>query len=390
MNISWHNIKAIILRELRIIRKRPIYIMGSVVTMAFCSIFFLTFFKDGLPHDLPIAVVDYDNSSLSRSFAQQLNSTQLGKVIKYNTFKEAREDLQRGKITSICVIPEGMYANVSANRRPEFTFYINSEYFVGGALAYKDILTMVNLANGAVQREVLRAKGLTEDEIMGRIQPIQTDIHEIGNQYTNYGYYLVNILLPGMLEMTVIIILIYSLGAELKYGTSRHLLKTSGGTMLTALIGKLIVYTVLFSAIGLIMIILLYHWMHFPIKGSIWNMFIDVILMVLASEGVAIFIIGLLPIPRLALSIGALYSILGFSLSGFTLPIETMPPYIQGLAVAFPLRHYYLFYCQEVIFGAGFAGWWQEVIHMLVFLLLPLSVMARLKKAYILQNFPKN
>jgi ABC-2 type transport system permease protein len=193
-----------------------------------------------------------------------------------------------------------------------------------------------------------------------------------------------------MLEMTVIIILIYSLGAELKYGTSRHLLKTSGGSMLTALIGKLIVYTVLFSAIGLIMIILLYHWMHFPINGSIWNMFIDVILMILASEGVAIFIIGLLPIPRLALSIGALYSILGFSLSGFTLPIETMPPYIQGLAVAFPLRHYYLFYCQEVIFGAGFAGWWQEVIHMLVFLLLPLSVMARLRKAYILQNFPKN
>ena len=30
----------------------------------------------------------------------------------------------------------------------------------------------------------------------------------------------------GVLEMAVIIILIYSLGAELKYGTSRHLLKT--------------------------------------------------------------------------------------------------------------------------------------------------------------------
>ena len=138
------------------------------------------------------------------------------------------------------------------------------------------------------------------------------------------------------------------------------------------------------------LIILLYHWMGFPIAGSIWNMFLAIVLMVLASESIAIFILGCLPVPRLALSIGALYSVLGFTLSGFTLPIEALPPYVQGLAVAFPLRHYYLFYVQEVIFGAGFAGWWQEVIHLLVFLFLPLAVLPRLKGAFINQNFPKN
>ena len=97
----------------------------------------------------------------------------------------------------------------------------------------------------------------------------------------------------------------------------------------------------------------------------------------------------MLPVPRLALSIGALYSVLGFSLSGFTLPLEAMPPYSQGLASMFPLRHYYLFYVQEVIFGAGFAGWWKEVIYLLVFLFVPLIGLERLKKAYIHQNFPK-
>ena len=84
-----------------------------------------------------------------------------------------------------------------------------------------------------------------------------------------------------------------------------------------------------------------------------------------------------------------LYSVLAFSMSGFTLPVETMPPYIQGLAEAFPLRHYFLFYSREVIFGTGFAGWWQEVIHLLIFLLLPSLVIYRLKGAYVRQNFPK-
>lgn len=385
----WQNIGAVVRRELRIMRNRPIYLLGSVVTVAFCAIFFLTFLKQGLPHDLPIGIVDLDNSSLSRNFARQLDAMQLGKVLKYDSFAEAREDMQSGKITAVCVIPAGMYADVQASRRPTFTYYLNGLYFVGGALSYKNILTMINLADGAVQREVLRAKGVNEDAIMGRIQPVNVDVHQIGNQFTNYGYYLTNIFLPGVLALTVVIILIYSLGAELKYGTSRHLLSTAGGSMYNALFGKLVVYTTLFSVIGLILILLMYDWMHFPIKGSIWNMFLAIVLLVLASESVAIFIIGLLPIPRLALSIGALYSVLAFSMSGFTLPVETMPPYIQGLAEAFPLRHYFLFYSREVIFGTGFAGWWQEVIHLLIFLLLPSIVIYRLKGAYVRQNFPK-
>ena len=385
----WQNIGAVVRRELRIMRNRPIYLLGSVVTVAFCAIFFLTFLKQGLPHDLPIGIVDLDNSSLSRNFSRQLDATQLGKVLKYDSFAEAREDMQSGKITAVCVIPAGMYADVQASRRPTFTYYLNGLYFVGGALSYKNILTMINLADGAVQREVLRAKGVNEDAIMGRIRPVNVDVHQIGNQYTNYGYYLTNIFLPGVLALTVVIILIYSLGAELKYGTSRHLLSTAGGSMYNALFGKLVVYTTLFSVIGLILILLMYDWMHFPIKGSIWNMFLAIVLLVLASESVAIFIIGLLPIPRLALSIGALYCVLAFSMSGFTLPVETMPPYIQGLAEAFPLRHYFLFYSREVIFGTGFAGWWQEVIHLLIFLLLPSLVIYRLKGAYVRQNFPK-
>ena len=90
----WHNIAAVVRRELRIMRNRPIYLLGSVVTVAFCAIFFLTFLKDGLPHDLPVGIVDYDNSTLSRNFARQLDATQLGKVIRYDTFAQAAS-LQR-------------------------------------------------------------------------------------------------------------------------------------------------------------------------------------------------------------------------------------------------------------------------------------------------------
>lgn len=381
---------AVARRELRIIRQRPIYLLGSVGVIAFCSIFFLTFLKDGLPSDVPIGLVDYDYSSTSRNFCQQLDATQLGKVVHYDSFAAAREDMNRGKIAAVCVVPVGMNDDIQANRQPKITFYVNGLYFVSGALAWKDLLQMVNLTNGAVQRQAFRARGYNDSQIMGMIRPVDVDVHQIGNVGTNYNYYLSSVLLPGVLEMIVIIVLIYSLGAELKYGTSRHLLQTSGNSIVTALAGKLLVWTLTFSAIGLILILLLFHRLHFPLAGSIWNMFLGIFLMIFASEAIAIFILEMLPVPRLALSIGALYSVLGFSLSGFTLPIEAMPPYIQGLAAAFPLRHYYLFYVQEAIFGAGFAGWWKQVIYLLIFILLPLIGLVRLKKAYIHQNFPKD
>ena len=386
---KFKKIQRVISREIGIIRKRPIYLLGSAGVMAFCALFFLTFFRDGLPSDLPIGIVDNDESWVSREFARNLDATQLGKVIKYDSFAEAREDMMKGQLTSICVIPENAYSDILANRQPEFTYYLNGLYFVGGALAYKDILTLVNLANGAVKREVLRARGFNDDAIMGRIQPISIDTHQIGNAYTNYGYYLTNIMLPGILEMVVIIVLIYAMGTELKYGTSRHLMEMTGNSITLALGGKLLVYTLLFSVLGILMELLLYGIMGFPINGSMWNMVINVLLLVLASEGVAIFIFGCLPVTRLALSIGALYSVMGFTMAGFTLPLETMPPFIQGWSVAFPLRHYYMFYTQEVIFGSGFAGWWQEIVHMMIFMLLPIPVLGRLKRAYIHLNFPR-
>ena len=376
-------------REFGIIRRKPVYLLGSVGVMAVCCLFYLTFFKAGLPEDLPIGVLDLDNSSLSRNFCRQLDATQLGKVIKYEDFTTARDAMQAGQITSLCVIPQGMNEDVNANRRPVFTYYVNSLYLIGGALSYKDILTMVTLTGGAVQREVLRMKGYSEGAIMGLIQPIVIDEHKIGNATTNYGVYLNNIILPGLLALSIIFVLIYALGSELRYGTSRELMETADGSMAAALLGKLLPYTLIYLALGLGLDLLMFGVCHYPLNGSVGNMMLAMVVFILANEAVAVTIIGLLPTLRYALSIAALFTILGFSFSGFTFPVEAMPTAIQGISVLFPLRFYYLLYVQEAIFGTGLAGWWQYIVYLLLFLIGPLCVARRLKGAWIHQNFEK-
>ena len=384
-----HNIAAVIRRELRLMRQRPVYLLASVGVMTFCMIFFLTLLRDRIPQDLPVGVVDLDESSLSRNFIRQLDATRIGETVGFSSYTEARKALQTGKISSFCVIPEGFYSDVLSNRQPVLTMYVNTLYFVGGALSYKELLTLANLSSGAVQREVFRAKGMDDNAIMAQIQPIVIDAHNIGNPAADYRAFLCNALIPGVLETIIILVTVYAIGSELKHGTSRHLLEKAGGSMTAAMLGKLIPYTVLFTMMGIICDLILYDRMGFPMAGSIWNMFLGTLLLVLASEAAAFFIVGALPVLRLAISISALYSMLAFSLAGFSLPVEAMPSYIQGLATAFPLRHFYLMYVQEGIFGSGFEGWYTQVIALMCFLALPPLVYRRLQKAYIDLNFPR-
>ncbi|MBR3012218.1 MAG: ABC transporter permease [Bacteroidales bacterium] len=380
----------VVRREVRIWVRRPIYIVGSVFVMAFCTFFYLSFLKDGVPSDVLIAVVDLDGSSTSREFCRQLDATQLGKVVHYDDFASARFDMQGGRVTSVCVIPEGFNRDIQAQRQPTMSFYINGLYFLGGSLAWKDLLTMVNLTAGAVQREVLRMQGVPESTIMGQLRPVDIDIHQIGNPTMNYGAYLANMMIPGMLQMVVIILLIYSLGTELKYGTSRHLLQTVDGDIYAAVSGKVALYTLLFTLIGWSIEVILYKWMHFPLAGRLGQMMLACFLLVLASEAVAVLIIGCVPVCRFALSIGALYSVLGLSLTGFTLPVEAMPAGLRGLTMMYPLRYYYEMYVQCGVFGSGFGQWYIYVVALLLFCFLPFLVLRRLKHAYEYLDYERN
>ena len=124
--------------------------------------------------------------------------------------------------------------------------------------------------------------------------------------------------------------------------------------------------------------------MHYPLSGSIWNMCVGITALVLASAAVALLIISMVPTLRLAISVGAIYSILGITMAGFTLPVDGMPELIR------PLRHYYLFYVQEGIYGAGFAAWWPYLVYLLLFLFLPALGFRRLRHAYEYLDYPRN
>jgi ABC-2 type transport system permease protein len=223
---------------------------------------------------------------------------------------------------------------------------------------------------------------------MGIIQPISLDVHLIGNPWANYGVYLLNVLLPGELQLMVLLLTIFSIGIELKERTARSWLKTANHSFSAALLGKALPYTFVFTIIGVVGDILLYRFMHYPMQASIGWMFLATFLFVIAYQAIGIFLIGLLPVLRDGVMVAAFYGLLAFTYAGFTFPIEYMPSNIRIFSELFPIRHYFRMYVNEALLGLDIRHSLVHIAAMSAFLLLPLLVFTRLKKAVIYLHYP--
>ena len=376
-------------REVHQMFARPLYMFASVGVMLLSTFFFLTLMRRGSAEKMPIAFVDLDQTSISRRLCHEMQATPSVDIcLITSSYPEAREAMQQGHVYGIFVIPDGFYDDLVAFKRPKMDFYVTNAYTVGGNTAYKQMLTMVNLTSGAFQREVLRKKGLPDDVIMHRIQPLTIEGHMIANPWGNYSVYLVSTILPGILGLICIMLTIFAIGYELKMRTSREWLRTASGNYTVAMIGKLIPYTIIYLVLGIGCHLILYRFAGFPVYGSHARLLFGLLLFIMAMEAMGIFLIGCLPTLRDAISIGALYSMLGFSLSGFTYPVMNMLPPVQALSYLEPLRHYYLIYVNEALMCAPTINSLVPALSLCAFMLLSLAIAPRLHKALIYQNYP--
>lgn len=383
------NIRQVIRRELKQMFARPLYLFASVGVMLLSTFFFITLMKRGSAEQIPIAVVDLDQTAISRRLSHEMQATSAVDIrLLTFSYQEARETMQQGEIYGIFVIPEGFYSDLVDFKRPQLHFYVTNAYTVGGNTAYKQMLTVANLVSGAFQREVLRKKGMTDDMIMQRIQPIAIEAHMIANPWNNYSVYLVSTILPGILGLVCIMLTIFAIGYELKMQTSREWLSAAGGNYFVAILGKLIPYTLLYVILGFGCYGIMFGFAGFPVNGSHIRLLLGLILFIFAMESAGIILIGCLPTLRDAISVGALYSMLGFSLSGFTYPVSNMLPPVQALANLEPLRHYYLIYVNEALMAAPATDSIIPALSLCTFILLSLCVAPRLHRALVYQNYP--
>ena len=374
-------LKAIMVRSLVQIVRRPVYWTGFFLIPLFMFLFLTTMLENGLPTRVPAAMVDRDGTSMSREITQSLNGMQMVNLTHTpNSFSEARHLMQSGKVYGFFLIPENFQADLLAGRKPVITFYTNMTYFVPASILFKTFKATAVYSKAGIAMNIVQSAGADAETLAPMMMPVNIASRGIGNPQLNYGIYIANSFVPCLLQLMIFLITAFSLGQELKYGTSRRLMQMADGSVVKALFGKLFPQTVIWWVVAFFMTAWLYRYNHYPMNGSWGWMLLSEFMFVLACQGFAIFVVCVLPNLRLSLSVCALLGILSFSIGAFSFPVPSMYPAMRLFTYIVPVRYNFLIYADQALNGIDIAYSKMWFVGYIVFMLLPLTLLWRLKK----------
>lgn len=250
------NTLAVLRREIYRVARQPMYWLLTVILPIVAFAFFAVLLYKGVARDIPIAVVDQDNSTLSRKVTQMIDATPTAWVAYgVQGMEEAERLMLQGKVMGIVLIPDFFEKNILNNSQTHLESYLTGTNITVNGLLAKDLQTTVTTFTAGIQLQLLMKQGLTEKQAMAQLMPVRFDKHVLFNPHINYGYYLSPSFMPMMLLIFTIMATIFVIGTELKNGTAREWYDTAGGSVFAAYAGKILPITVIMFLMSELMLL---------------------------------------------------------------------------------------------------------------------------------------
>ncbi len=375
-----HPLYNVLCRELRRMTSRRLYFGVCLVLPLFCLFFMATIFGSGQMENIPIGIVDQDNTATSRQIVRNISAVPTFKVTRHFTDETAaRQAVQRKEIYGYLSIPTGFTQRATTGMDATLSYYYHYALLsVGSELmaAFETALAPVALSPIAMEAVSL---GVSQEQITTFLLPVQSSMHPLYNPDLDYSIYLSQPFFYVLFQILILLITVYIIGSELKFHTAQEWLITVRGNILTAVVGKLLPYTFIFSVIGILANYILYGVLHIPFHGSLLMMNLMTILFIIATQALAVFIFSIFPRIAYIISIVSMVGSLGATLSGVTFPVTSMYPPVHAASYLFPVRHFTEIAQSMLYFDSGFGYYWQSAAILWLFPLVALLILPRLK-----------
>lgn len=342
----------VIRREIRRIADSWVLIFTTMIAPLIAFLVITWLFSQGVVRDLPIAVVDMDNTAFSSKVARLVDAAPVCNVMfRLNSTDEARQMMNEGKIDAIVVLPFDLEKKVMNSGAPAIAVYINNTNVVKGGALKSGLFTTLSTISAGVKVQVSIKKGQTPDQAIAKARPVKTNTHLLFNPFGNYSYFLVLGLLPLLSIVFIFLGSVYALGIELKEGTSGELIKLANNNIAVALAGKMLPYTLLFFVDMMIMNIILMKTLGTPVHGSLFIILLSEIVLIISYQLLAILFLKLTANLRLSLSLGSAYTMMALTFSGLTFPSIAMPMMAKLFSLVFPYTFWLQIFMSQTLRG---------------------------------------
>jgi ABC-2 type transport system permease protein len=353
---------------------------STLIAPALSFLLIIWIFSGGVIVDLPVAVIDNDNSAMSRIAERAIDASPVANVIKITSVYEARLLMEEGKTDAIVVIEKDFEKNILKSQNPGIAVFINNTNVVkGGALKSGIYKSLETISTGIKIQSYLRT-GSNTQQAFAKAQPIRLDSHILFNPFGNYSYFLVLALLPLMVNVFTFLGSVYAIGIEIKEGTAGKWFNTANKNITTAIIGKMFPYTLLFMLNVMLMNLLLFKVLDTPITGSLFIVIISEILLIITYQILAILFIAITVNMRLSLSIGSAYTMMALTFSGLTFPTFAMPIIAKMFSMIFPYTFWLKIFLSQTLRGEPLFETLVPFISLTIFILIGFLAFPKMRK----------
>lgn len=367
-------------RELHTIARSRSLLFATIIGPLMGFFLVVWIFSANVPRDLPVAVVDMDHTSLSRQIARMTDATPIAAIYRdFTSLEEAKKAMERGDADAVLYIPERTEKNILKGIGSEVDLYVNNTNVVKGGLLSSGIRKAIGTLSAGIKLQGQYRNGYYGEQAMARIMPVQLRSEVLFNPYISYSYFLTACLLPIILIVFTLLGTIYSLGGELYKGNGPQLLKNADNSIIVALAGKILPYTMLYFALALFMNVILFNYLGMPIKGSLAVIILGELMLIFSYQMLAIFFLGLFSNMRLSMSIASAYSMLAVTFSGLSFPVFGMPAFGQAFSAVFPFSYWLRILISQSLRGEPTVNGIIPMIALIAFILLGVLFIPRLK-----------
>lgn len=296
-------------------------------------------YQKGTVTDLPIVVVDEDNSPLSKQLIDMFNENEVIYVadVLHDPFHAHDKAMELGA-TVVVNIPRNFSSDINYNRTTEMTMFVNASNTLTSNYAMMAVNVCAATLKAGIQIKALEKKGVPSYVAEKQYEPFKTTIIKQNFRSGNYLYFMLPGVLLTVLQQVLMLGLALSFASEFEKGTFADLVNKSSNVFQLIAV-KITPYLLMSVLIYLLYYgYSLYYRMPLQVEGfAFWG---SSILFLLAVGFLGILVSAAIPTQLQATEILMVIATPSFILSGFTWPISQMPSWVVAFADCIPLTHY--------------------------------------------------
>ena len=169
---------------------------------------------------VPVGIVDYDDSTLSRTIIRYSSATPQLNTTSYVNEQAAKEALWTNEIAGFMIIPSGLEEQVLAEKPASVSVLGNGGYFLLNKNVQLGFLKAVNTVSAGIEVKKNVAKGAYTATAMANTQAVPLQIHTLYNTAEGYGAYVVPAVAIIILQQTLLMATAMLIGTW--YEQQRH------------------------------------------------------------------------------------------------------------------------------------------------------------------------